>query len=187
MCRPCLETKTIPEIIYRNQIWHHLTLSVISVEKGEAFCLNKVRQLSVCDWVALHFKNTFIGLLTCNQFSQWLSDTWGLVIQCIYRDLCGYPQCMTGDLAKVLDCLIPTLNMCLEFQPRMPSWWDSGITFFHNCPARWAVSREVTLPLSPVFLIGAGIQDGSREEDDICWVTSPYQAPCWCVPSVCPV
>lgn len=117
--------------------------------------------------------------------TQW--HMWGLVIQCIYRDLCGYPQCMTGDLAKVLDCLIPTLNMCLEFQPSMPSWWDSGITFFHNCPARWAVSREVTLLLSPVFLIGAGIQDGSREEDDVRWVTSPYQAPCWCVPSVCPV
>lgn len=31
--------------------------------------------------------------------------------------------------------------------------------------------------LSHVFLIRVGLQDGSKEEDDICWVTSLCQAP----------
>lgn len=35
-------------------------------------------------------------------------------------------------------------------------------------------------------LVGVGISDGEREEDDICWVTSLHPAPCRCQ-SVCPV
>ena len=122
-----------------------------------------------------------------NYFSQRLSGVSGeWCTQANCRDWRRYLQC--GMLQKPL---VP--DSSFKHALRVPTS-DATRRRLGNCifPVITSLSSECwwkrgsTPLLSHVFLIRVGIQDESREEDDVCWVTSLYLALGWCLTSVCP-
>ena len=111
----CWKQKQFGKIIFRSQTCHHLMPGIISVENAEAMYQSKYRQLLVCDWGRVHFRNSCVDPSFGISFPK---DSVTCVGHCLpslstKTSLGTTCNARLGVMWKVLSCLSPALTMCL--------------------------------------------------------------------------